>query len=413
MPHKDVTVSTQPEPPSPAQPHEGAIKMSAIKKNAIKGFLLIPALLLLGGAAVLLLRSRESRALAADNATSIAEPVSVTYPQQRAANGDISLPSTLQAYDDSPIFARTSGYLAHWYADIGTHVHRGQLLAVIQSPEVDQELNQARAMLSQTQANVTLAEVTAKRYADLIHTNAVAQQEVDTSSQNLSAQKAALQAADANVQRLQQMQSFERVVAPFDGVITQRLINEGDLINAGNGGSGAQLFRISKISTMRVFIPVPEVYGNQITPGLKAELTLTELPKDRFEGAVVRTSHSIDPGSHTLLTEIDVPNPTGKLLPGAYANVHLHLAQQSQELLVPTGAVLFQAGGPQLVVVDAKNQLELRKVTLGNDLGNRIQITGGLAANDRVVASPPDYVVNGMPATIQSQTGGNAGVSSK
>jgi RND family efflux transporter MFP subunit len=408
MQHKDATVLTQPEGPSPAQPHE-----DAIKKSVIKWFLVIPALLLLGGAAILLLRSRESRALAASNATNIAEPVSVMYPQQRAANGDISLPSTLQAYADSPIFARTSGYLAHWYADIGTHVHQGQLLAVIQSPEVDQELNQARAVLSQTQANVTLADVTAKRYQDLIHTNAVAQQEVDTSSQNLSAQQAALQAADANVKRLEELQAFERVVAPFDGVITQRLINEGDLINAGNGGNGAQLFRISKISTMRVFIPVPEVYGSQITPGLKAELTLTELPKDKFEGEVVRTSHSIDPGSHTLLTEIDVPNPMGKLLPGAYANVHLHLAQQSQELLVPTGAVLFQAGGPQVVLVDANNQLELRKVTLGNDLGNRIQITGGLAVNDRVVASPPDYVVNGMPATIQSQTGGNADVSSK
>jgi RND family efflux transporter MFP subunit len=408
MQHKDATVLTQPEGPSPAQLHE-----DAIKKSVIKWFLVIPALLLLGGAAILLLRSRESRALAVSNATNIAEPVSVMYPQQRAANGDISLPSTLQAYADSPIFARTSGYLAHWYADIGTHVHQGQLLAVIQSPEVDQELNQARAVLSQTQANVTLADVTAKRYQDLIHTNAVAQQEVDTSSQNLSAQQAALQAADANVKRLEELQAFERVVAPFDGVITQRLINEGDLINAGNGGNGAQLFRISKISTMRVFIPVPEVYGSQITPGLKAELTLTELPKDKFEGEVVRTSHSIDPGSHTLLTEIDVPNPMGKLLPGAYANVHLHLAQQSQELLVPTGAVLFQAGGPQVVLVDANNQLELRKVTLGNDLGNRIQITGGLAANDRVVASPPDYVVNGMPSTIQSQTGGNADVSSK
>jgi RND family efflux transporter MFP subunit len=408
MQHKDATLLTQPEPPSPAQPHA-----SAIKKNAIKWFLVIPALLLFGGVAVLLLRSRESRALAASNEASIAEPVSVTYPQQRAANGDISLPSTLQAYADSPIYARTSGYLAHWYADIGTHVRQGQLLAVIQSPEVDQELNQARAMLSQTRANVTLAEVTAKRYQELIHTNAVAQQEVDTSNQSLRAQQAALQADDANVKRLEQMQSFERVVAPFDGVITQRLINEGDLINAGNGGNGAQLFRISKISTMRVFIPVPEVYGSQITPGLKAELTLTELPKDRFDGAVVRTSHSIDPGSHTLLTEIDVPNPTGKLLPGAYANVHLRLAQQPQELLVPTGAVLFQAAEPQVVVVNGNSQLELRKVAVGNDLGNMIQITGGLAPTDRVVASPPDYVVNGMPATIQSQTGGNPGGSSK
>lgn len=408
MQYRDATVPNQPEQSSPAQTPKNAIKQSAIK-----WFLLIPALLLLGGVAMLLLRSRESGALAASNAASISEPVSVTYPQQRAASGEISLPSTLQAYADSPIYARTSGYLAYWYADIGTHVRQGQLLAIIQSPEVDQELNQARALLSQTQANVILADVTAKRYQDLIHTNAVAQQEVDTSSQNLNAQKAALQAADANVKRLEQMQSFERVVAPFDGVITQRLINEGDLINAGNGGTGAQLFRISKISTMRVFIPVPEVFGSQIEPGLKADLTLTELPNDRFQGAVVRTSHSIDPGSHTLLTEIDVPNPTGKLLPGAYANVHLRLAQQPQQLFVPTGAVLFQVAGPQVVVVNDKNQLELRKVALGNDLGNMIQITGGLSTTDRVVASPPDYVVNGMPAKIQSQAGANAGGSSK
>jgi RND family efflux transporter MFP subunit len=328
----------------------------------------------------------------------------VSYPQQHAASGDISLPSTLQAYADSPIYARTSGYLTHWYADIGTRVRQGQLLAVIQSPEVDQELNQARAMVSQTQANVALADVTAKRYQDLIHTNAVAQQEVDTNNQNLSAQQAGLQAAQANVKRLEELQSFERVTAPFDGVITQRLINEGDLINAGNGGNGAQLFRISEISTMRVFVPVPEIYGAQIAPGLKAELTLTELPGARFTGAVVRTSHSIDPASHTLLTEIDVPNPTGKLLPGAYADVHLHLAQQAQQLVVPTGAVLFQAAGPQVVIVNAKNQLELRKVSIGNDLGNVIQIAGGITASDRVVSSPPDYVVDGMPAAIQSQT---------
>lgn len=164
---------------------------------------------------------------------------------------------------------------------------------------------------------------------------------------------------------------------------------------------------------MRVFIPVPEVYGSQIEPGLKADLTLTELPNETFKGAVVRTSHSIDIGSHTLLTEIDVPNSTGKLLPGAYANVHLRLPQQPQQLFVPTGAVLFQLAGPQVVVVNEKNQLELRKVTLGNDLGNTIQITGGLTTSDRVVASPPDYVVNGMPATIQSQASQNTGGSSK
>jgi RND family efflux transporter MFP subunit len=382
----------------------GPLSAAARGKRAVRWFLIVPVLLLLCCAVVFFVRSKESKALAATSAANIAEPVSVSYPQQRTASGDISLPSTLQAYADSPIYARTSGYLAHWYADIGTRVRQGQLLAVIQSPEVDQELNQARAMVSQTQANVALADVTAKRYQDLIHTNAVAQQEVDTNNQNLSAQQASLQAAQANVKRLEELQSFERVTAPFDGVITQRLINEGDLINAGNGGTGAQLFRISEISTMRVFVPVPETYGAQIAPGLKAELTLTELPGATFTGAVVRTSHSIDPASHTLLTEIDVPNPTGKLLPGAYADVRLHLAQQAQQLVVPTGAVLFQAGGPQVVIVNAKNQLELRKVSIGNDLGNTIQITGGISASDRVVSSPPDYVVGGMPAAIQSQT---------
>jgi RND family efflux transporter MFP subunit len=375
----------------------------APRMGAIRWFLVIPCALLLLGAAMFLLRSKESKALAASNAASIAEPVSVIYPEQHTLSGDTTLPSTLQAYADSPIYARTSGYLAHWHADIGTHVRQGQLLAVIQSPEVDQELAQARAMLSQSRANVSLAEVTAKRYRELIHTNAVAQQEVDNSGQNLNAQQASLQAAQANVKRLEELQSFERVIAPFDGVITQRLINEGDLINAGNGGNGAQLFRISKISTMRVFVPVPEMYAAQIVAGLKAELILAELPEEAFAGAVVRTSHSIDPGSHTLLTEIDVPNPAGKLLPGAYATVHLHLAEQAKELVVPSGAVLFQAAGPQVVLVNSKNELELRNVSIGDDLGNTMQITGGLSSDDRIVSSPPDYVVNGMPAIIQSQ----------
>jgi RND family efflux transporter MFP subunit len=291
--------------------------------------------------------------------------------------------------------------------DIGAQVHQGQLLALIQSPEIDQELDQARAMQSQTQANLTLAQVTAKRYQDLSGTKAVAQQDVDMNNQNLSAQIANLHAADANVKRLQELQGFERVLAPFDGVVTQRLVNVGDLINAGNGGNGAQLFHISKLGTMRVFVPVPELFASQIVPGLKADLSLTELPAQSFGGSVVRTSHAIDPGSHTLLTEIDVPNPSGELMPGAYANVHLHLAQPAKEFVIPTGAVLFQAAGPQVVIVNAQNKLERRKVSIGNDFGNQIEITSGLSPGDRVVSSPPDYVVDGMAASIQTQTSTN------
>ena len=399
MQHKNSTTNSQPAEALPGRRSRG---------RGIWWFLAIPLVLLVSGAAVWSIHLRTDKTLAANTQASVSEPVTVTQPQRRTNKNDISLPSTLQAYSDSPIYARTSGYVAHWYADIGTRVQAGELLAVIESPEVDQELNQARASLSQAQANLTLADVTAKRYLDLIPTHAVAQQQVDQNNQNLDARKAGLQGADANVKRLEQMQGFERVVAPFTGVITQRLTDIGDLVNAGNSGSGAQLFRISKIDVMRVFVPVPEVYGGQIRPGLTADLDLTELPQAKFAGAVVRTSHSIDPGSHTLLTEIDVPNPSGKLLPGAYANVHIRLAGKAQDLVVPSGAVLFQADGPQVVLVNSSNQLELRKISIARDFGNLIQVTGGLASTDRIVASPPDYVVNGMPANIEQQTSGNA-----
>jgi RND family efflux transporter MFP subunit len=370
----------------------------------MKWFLSIPAALAIFGALAFHLRAHSGEALAATTQTMEAEQVSVTHPRVGKPDNDLSLPSTLQAYSDSPIYARTSGYIAHWYADIGTHVHEGQLLAVIESPEVDQELNQARAALSQEQANVTLAGVTAKRYQELIGTNAVAQQQVDQNNHNLDAQRASLQSAMANVKRLEDLQSFEKVTAPFAGVITQRLTDVGNLINAGNSGIGAQLFRIAKIDVVRVFVPVPEIYSSQITNGLHASLDLIQLPNRQFAGVVTRSSHSIDATSHTLLTEIDVPNPSGQLMPGAYANVHIHLANQIQHLVIPTGAVLFQAAGPQVAVVNANNQVELHKVSIGRDFGNTIEITGGLSASDQVIASPPDYLVDGMRVTVQTSS---------
>ncbi|HWZ50717.1 MAG TPA: efflux RND transporter periplasmic adaptor subunit [Granulicella sp.] len=369
--------------------------------GGIKWFLLIPVVLCAGGAVSLFLRAQQSRELNAGTKILAAEPVAVTHAQQGAPDSEINLPSTIQPYNDSPIFARTSGYVAHWYADIGTHVRQGQLLAVIESPEVDQELNQARATLDQNKANLTLAGITAKRYQDLSPTNAVPQQMVDQNNQNLSAMKASTEAAQANVNRLEQMQGFEKVVAPFDGVITQRLTDIGNLINAGNSGNGAQLFRIAKINVVRVFVPVPESYSDQISDHLKATLELTSLPGQQFAGTVTRSSHSITPGSHTLLTEIDIPNPTGKLLPGAYADVHIHLATQVPHLIVPTGAVLFQAAGPQVAVVDNKNQIQLHKVTLGRDFGNTMEVMSGITDADQIVSSPPDYLVNGMPVTVQ------------
>jgi RND family efflux transporter MFP subunit len=381
------------------------IVTSPFRGGGLKWFLLIPALLCVAGTLAFILRVRESRELNTTTKSLDTEAVTVTHPQLGTPDNEISLPSTLQAYTDSPIFARTSGYIEHWYADIGTHVHQGQLLAVIQSPEIDQELNQARATLEQTKANLTLAGITAKRYQDLSPTNAVSQQLVDQNNQNLDAMKANTQAAMANVSRLEQLQGFEKVIAPFDGIITQRLTDIGDLINAGNSGEGAQLFRIAKMSVVRVFVPVPESYSDQISDHLKATLELTSLPGQHFDGAVTRTSDSITPGSHTLLTEIDIPNPTGKLLPGDYAEVHIHLAAVARHLIVPVGAVLFQSAGPQIAVVDNKSQIQLHKVSLGRDFGNTIEVMGGVTEADQIVSSPPDYLVDGMPVTVQPPAG--------
>jgi RND family efflux transporter MFP subunit len=412
MQHEDVSPKPQPShQPGPSPDEANQQKKSG--HGGIKWFLLIPVLLAIFGALTLFLRTRSNKVLAASTQSMEAESVTVTHPQPGKPDNDLLLPSTLQAYSQSPIYARTSGYLAHWYADIGTHVHQGQLLAVIASPELDQQLAQARAGLSQTQANLALAQVSAQRTQELIHTNAVPQQLVDQNNQNLAAQNAGLQASQANVRQLEALQGFERVTAPFDGIITQRLTDVGNLINAGNSGVNSQLFTLAKINVIRVFVPVPEIYSSQITNGLHATLNLIQLAHQTFTGTVTRSSHAIDLASHTLLTEIDVPNPTGKLLPGAYATVHLHLAAGVQPLTVPIGAVLFQAAGPQVASVNGNKQVELHKVTIGRDFGNTIEITGGLSANDEIIASPPDYLVNGMPVTVQPPAGQQSATDAK
>ena len=376
--------------------------------NNLKWFLLIPAVLCIFGAITLLLRAQDSKKLITTTHALEAQSVAVIHPQPSTPDTDLALPATLQAYSDSPIYARTNGYVRHWYADIGTRVHQGQVLALIESPEVDQELNQARAALAQAQANLTLADITAKRYQSLINTNAVSQQDVDSNNQNFDAQKANVQAAGANVSRLEQLQSFEKVIAPFNGVITQRLTDIGDLINAGNGGTGNQLFRIAKIDVVRTFVTVPETYSQQIVDGLKATLEVTSLANEPFTGAVIRNDHSIDVTSHTLLVEIDVPNPTGKLMPGAYAEVHMHVPVPVRSLVVPSGSVLYQAAGPQVAVVNQNSQVELRKVGLGRDSGNTIEVTSGLNASDSIIATPPDYLVDGMKVVVQSASGGRS-----
>ena len=372
-------------------------------------FAAVPAILGALGVVALLVQMQGSRALAATTQASLALPVNTIHASQGAASNDIVLPATLQAYDESPVYARTSGYIREWHADIGERVQAGQLLAVIDAPEVDQQLLHARAVLSQSQANLTLAKVTAERFRELIKDNAVAQQQVDQNNQNLLAQQANVAAAAADVANLKQQQMYEKVVAPFDGVITERHADTGDLINAGNSGPGAELYRVSKTSTMRIFVAVPEEYSQRIQDGMHVSVELTELPGQRFDGQVTRSSQSINVSSRTLLVEVDVPNPDDTLMPGAYAKVHIGLPVPARPLLVPAGSILFQSAGPQIAIVNAEHQIELRKVSIGNDFGSTVEITSGITAGDDIVANPPDYIVNGMPVAIQDAGGSKRG----
>lgn len=372
---------------------------SGRKKLAL--FLVLPALLAVGGSLTLVGRMHTTRALAAETAATDAQPVAVFHATQGNAADELVLPAMLQAYDESPVYARVNGYVAKWFTDIGTHVRSGQLLAVIDAPQVDQQLAQARASLNQAKANLSLANVTTKRYQDLIGSNSVSQQELDNNVQNQAVQNANVQSAMAQVAWLEQEQRYEKIVAPFDGVITERRTDIGDLVNEGNGGAGSELFRVSRVSTMRIFVSVPEAYSEQIRNGMKVRIELTALPGQFFSGTVTRTDDAINAESRTLLVEVDVPNPGGKLMPGAYAQVHFALTSPVRPLIVPSGSILFQSAGPQVAVVNAKNQIELRKVGLGKDLGSTMEIASGISPQDRIVANPPDYLVDGMPVSIQ------------
>jgi RND family efflux transporter MFP subunit len=401
MSHEDVINHSQEQPSTPPTAPSLPGPSPAGKHSRLLWFLMIPVALCVFGLFTWFSKSRTQSALAATTQASAAEPVSVFRPQMGDLSDELVLPATLQAFSDAPIFARTSGYVAHWYADIGQHVSNGQILAQIDSPDVDQQLIRARATLNQSEANLTLAGVTTERYHDLIKSNSVAQQEVDQNNQNLTSQKAAVVSAAADVKQLEEQQGYERVIAPFSGVVTERRTDIGDLINAGNSGTGAELFRLSKIDVMRIFVSVPEAYSQQVVGGMHVSVQLTELPNQTFDGQVARNNHAINLATRTLLVEVDVPNPAGKLLPGAYGQVHFKLASPTRPLIVPSGSILFQAAGPQVAVVTAQNTIELRKVVIGRDFGTTTEITNGISTQDSVIASPPDYLVNGMPVTVQ------------
>jgi RND family efflux transporter MFP subunit len=344
------------------------------------------------------------KALNAETAQVALTAVSVVMPQQSAPAEEIILPGNVQPFITSPIYARTSGYLRKWTVDIGAHVKKGQLLAIIETPEVDQQLQQSLSNLNTAKANLALAETTKSRYESMIRSNAVSQQDVDNAVGTYNANKAIVEANQANVKQLEALQSFEKIYAPFDGVVTARNTDIGDLINSGSaGGVKTDLFHIAQPGTLRVYVNVPEEYSQGTKVGMTADLTLAEFPGRKFQGKLVRTAEAINMTTRTLLIEIDVNNPAGELLTGSYAEVHLKVPTHSSTLLLPVNTLIFRSEGLKIgVVKDGK--VELAAVTPGRDSGNQIEIVSGIKPGDQVVINPPDSIVSGQRVQIVQAT---------
>ncbi len=347
-------------------------------------------------------RVSERATLAAQTAVLAIPTVSTIKPTPSVTAEQLVLPGSVQAYYEASIFARTNGYVRQWYTDIGTRVSKGQLLAEIDTPEVDQALRQARAELATSQANFQLAHTTDQRWQGLLSTNSVSQQSADSAAGDASAKKAALASAEANVARLSDLESFKHVLAPFDGVVTMRNTDIGALINAGQGNA---LFRVSDTSKLRVYVLVPQLYAANTTPGLNADLTFPERPGKTYPAKVVRTADALDPVSRTLQVELLVDNASGELFPGAYAQVHFKMPQGAASVSVPASAVLFRSADLQVAVVGADHRVTLKNITTGRDFGTSLEVLSGLSAGEDVVANPPDSLATGtLVRVVQPQT---------
>src|SRR3981081_2718516 len=374
----------------------------AEKKSRLFLFLIgIAVVLVIVGIFTLLQRREQYNALAKETEKLAVPTVAVIHPTLEPAQEDLVLPSTLQPYTESPIYARTTGYLKKWYHDIGTHVQQGEPLADIDTPEVDQQLSQARADLGTMQANENLSRITATRYQELIKTDGVSKQEVDNAVGDYAARRAAVASAQANVRRLEELESFKRVYAPFSGVITRRNVDIGNLINAGNGGAAQELFYLAQTDPIRAYVRVPEAYAATMHTGLGAYLELSQYPGQRFEGKVVRTADAIDLSSRTLNTEVDVPNKNGQLLPGGYAQVHLQVGVTGTRLQVPVNALLFRSEWLGAVVVDANHKTHLQQLAIGRDYGTALEVLQGLRPDDWIVLNPPDSLDEGMQVNVK------------
>src|SRR6266481_2629828 len=373
-------------------------------KHRVRRSLLAAVIVFLAVAGILVFgifrRVRAQATVSAETIAMAVPLVNVVSPKRTAPSHDLVLPGNVEPYMTAPIYSRTNGYVKKWYVDIGGRVKKGQLLAEIDTPEVDQQLQQSRSNLATAEANLKLAEITKTRYQGLLKTNAVAQQDVDNAVGTYNANQATVEAMKANVKQLETLQSFEKIYAPFDGIVTVRNVDVGDLINSGSApGTRTDLFHIAQPGKLRVYVYVPQEYSQAATPGLTAELTLAEFPGRRFPGKLVRTANAINNATRTLQVEVDVDNPTSKLLSGSYAEVHLKLPGLASSHLLPVDTLLFRSEGLQVAVVK-DSKVVLTQVTPGHDFGNQIEILSGLSGNESVIQNPPDSVLSGQQVQI-------------
>ncbi|HZR28760.1 MAG TPA: efflux RND transporter periplasmic adaptor subunit [Terriglobales bacterium] len=365
------------------------------------------SVLLFAGAIAMVDRVLERQALAKETEKNSVPSVVAVHPVAEPPEEQLLLPGTLQAYEESPIYARTSGYVRRWFKDIGSRVKQGELLAQIDTPELDQELSQARAARQQVQAQLQLAQISSQRWENLRKSDSVSQQEADQQTSGYQQSQANLAAADANVRRLEQLESFKNVYAPFSGVVTRRNVDPGVLINAGAGGR--EMFDVAKVDTLRVYVDVPQTYSLAVKTGTKATITLQEIPGEKFAGQVTRTANAIDPVTRTLRTEVDVPNAQGQLLPGSFGQVHFDVASytpEARKVTVPVNAMLFRAEGPRVAVVGNDNKVQLRPITIGRDYGSALEVVSGLSAEDRVIINPSDSLEDGQQVNVAASNPG-------
>jgi len=398
------TEQRSPEPAANGAPGANPHKQPAPGSGRL--VFIVLAVLLVAGAFSIARRLTEKGALAKETERLAVPTVGVTRPMAEPAADQLVLPAQLQAYVESAIYARTNGYLLRWTRDIGSHVKKGELLAEIDTPEIDQELSQAQAARQQTEAQMQLAQSTADRWINLRKTDSVSQQEADQQVSAYTQARANTAAADANVRRLQQLESFKHVYAPIAGVVTRRNTDVGALITAGSAGQGKELFDVAQVDPLRVFVSVPQTNAPSIRPGLPAYIALQEYPGQKFNGKVVRTADSIDTATRTLLTEIDVPNPDGHLLPGSYAEVHFAVPIQITRISIPVNALLFRPEGPRVAVVGADHKVHMKAISIGRDFGTKVEILGGLGPDDQIVVNPADSLEDGQEVNIK--TGGGA-----